>query len=192
MADIYSAELNPGKLDVISAWLSKQSWAAEADVAPESLKKVTSYRFDDPEGKVGAEIHLVAAGDRVFQVPLTYRGVELAGADKHLISTMEHSILGTRWVYDGMGDPHFRQRLDHAIATAGTSAKQYRVDDEGNRIDEITDVAHAWGTGPLAGAEDVQVLYELNLDSPAEGSDAGLLLGRWAGQEAPVVLAVMV
>ncbi|AOP54340.1 MAG: maltokinase N-terminal cap-like domain-containing protein [Brevibacterium aurantiacum] len=192
MADIYSAELNPGKLDVISAWLSKQSWAAEADVAPESLKKVTSYRFDDPEGKVGAEIHIVAAGDRVFQVPLTYRGVELAGADKHLISTMEHSILGTRWVYDGMGDPHFRQRLDHAIATAGTSAKQYRVDDEGNRIDEITDVAHAWGTGPLAGAEDVQVLYELNLDSPAEGSDAGLLLGRWAGQEAPVVLAVMV
>ncbi|MGO2152827.1 MAG: maltokinase N-terminal cap-like domain-containing protein [Brevibacterium aurantiacum] len=192
MADIYSAELNPGKLDVISAWLSKQSWAAEADVAPESLKKVTSYRFDDPEGKVGAEIHIVAAGDRVFQVPLTYRGVELAGADKHLISTMEHSILGTRWVYDGMGDPHFRQRLDHAIATAGTSAKQYRVDDEGNRIDEITDVAHAWGTGPLAGAGDVQVLYELNLDSPAEGSDAGLLLGRWAGQEAPVVLAVMV
>ncbi|HCG55029.1 MULTISPECIES: hypothetical protein [Brevibacterium] len=192
MADIYSAELNPGKLDVISAWLSKQSWAAEADVAPESLKKVTSYRFDDPEGKVGAEIHIVAAGDRVFQVPLTYRGVELAGADKHLISTMEHSILGTRWVYDGMGDPHFRQRLDHAIATAGTSAKQYRVDDEGNRIDEITDVAHAWGTGPMAGAEDVQVLYELNLDSPAEGSDAGLLLGRWAGQEAPVVLAVMV
>ncbi|AZT97924.1 maltokinase N-terminal cap-like domain-containing protein [Brevibacterium aurantiacum] len=192
MADIYSAELNPGKLDVISAWLSKQSWAAEADVAPESLKKVTSYRFDDPEGKVGAEIHIVAAGDRVFQVPLTYRGVELAGADKHLISTMEHSILGTRWVYDGMDDPHFRQRLDHAIATAGTSAKQYRVDDEGNRIDEITDVAHAWGTGPLAGAEDVQVLYELNLDSPAEGSDAGLLLGRWAGQEAPVVLAVMV
>lgn len=192
MADIYSAELNPGKLDVISAWLSRQSWAAEADVAPESLKKVTSYRFDDPEGKVGAEIHIVAAGDRVFQVPLTYRGVELAGADKHLISTMEHSILGTRWVYDGMGDPHFRQRLDHAIATAGTSAKQYRVDDEGNRIDEITDVAHAWGTGPLAGAEDVQVLYELNLDSPAEGSDAGLLLGRWAGQEAPVVLAVMV
>ncbi len=161
-------------------------------MAPESLKKVTSYRFDDPEGKVGAEIHIVAAGDRVFQVPLTYRGVELAGADKHLISTMEHSILGTRWVYDGMGDPHFRQRLDHAIATAGTSAKQYRVDDEGNRIDEITDVAHAWGTGPLAGAEDVQVLYELNLDSPAEGSDAGLLLGRWAGQEAPVVLAVMV
>ncbi|MCF2573061.1 maltokinase N-terminal cap-like domain-containing protein [Brevibacterium sp. UCMA 11754] len=192
MADIYKAELNPGKLDVISAWLTKQAWAAEADVAPDSLQKVTSYRLDDPEGKVGAEIHIVAAGDRVFQVPLTYRGAELAGADKHLIATIEHSILGKRWVYAGMGDPLFRQRLDHTIATAGTSAKQYRVDDEGNRIEEITDVAHAWGTGPLAGAEDVQVLYELNLDSPAEGSDAGLLLGRWSGQESAVVLAVMV
>lgn len=192
MADIYNAELNPGKLDVISDWLSNQSWAAEADVAPDSLKTISSYRFDDPEGKVGAEVHIVASGDRVFQVPLTYRGAELAGADKHLISTMEHSVLGKRWVYAGMGDPHFRQRLDHAIATAGTSAKQYRVDEEGNRGEEITEVAHAWGTGPLAGAEDVQVLYELNLDSPAEGSDAGLLLGRWSGQEAPVVLAVMV
>lgn len=192
MSDIFNAILNPGKLEVISAWLSKQAWAAEADVAPDSLQKVTSYRFDDPEGKAGAEVHIVAAGDRVFQVPLTYRGAELAGAEKHLISTMEHSVLGKRWVYAGMGDPLFRQRLDHTIATAGTSAKQYRVDDEGNRIDEITDVAHAWGTGPLAGAEDVQVLYELNLDSPAEGSDAGLLLGRWDGQEAPVVLAVMV
>lgn len=192
MSDIFNATLNPGKLEVISAWLSKQAWAAEADVAPDSLQKVTSYRFDDPEGKAGAEVHIVAAGDRVFQVPLTYRGAELAGAENHLISTMEHSVLGKRWVYAGMGDPLFRQRLDHTIATAGTSAKQYRVDDEGNRIDEITDVAHAWGTGPLAGAEDVQVLYELNLDSPAEGSDAGLLLGRWDGQEAPVVLAVMV
>lgn len=192
MADIYQAELNPGKLDVISAWLTKQAWVAEADVAPDSLRTISSYRFDDPAGEVGAEVHIVAAGDRVFQVPLTYRGAELAGADKHLISTMEHSILGKRWVYAGMSDPHFRQRLDHTIATAGTSAKQYRVDDEGNRGEEITEVAHAWGTGPLAGAEDVKVLYELILNSPAEGSDAGLLLGRWSGQEAPVVLAVMV
>ncbi|WP_350269191.1 hypothetical protein AAFP32_11065 [Brevibacterium sp. CBA3109] len=192
MADIYNAELKPGKLDVISAWLTQQAWAAEADVAPDSLKTISSYRFDDPAGEVGAEVHIVAAGDRVFQVPLTYRGAELAGAETYLISTMEHSILGKRWVYAGMGDPHFRQRLDHTIATAGTSAKQYRVDDEGNKVDEITEVAHTWGTGPLAGAEDVQVLYELNLNSPAEGSDAGLLLGRWSGQEAPVVLAVMV
>lgn len=192
MADIYNAELTPGKLDVISEWLTKQDWAAGSDVAPEALTKLSAYRFDDPAGEVGIEIHIVGAGDRVFQVPVTYRGAPLAGADKHLIATMDHSVLGKRWVYAGMGDPLFQQRLDHTIATAGTSAQQHRVDDEGNRIEEITDVAHVWGTGPLAGAEDVQMLFELTLDSPAEKSDAGLLLGRWTGQEAPIVLAVMV
>jgi hypothetical protein len=79
---------------------------------------------------------------------------------------MEHSVLGKRWVYAGMGDPVFRQRLDDAIATAGTSAKQYRVDEAGNRGEEITEVAHAFGTGPLPGAGDVEMLYQLNLDSP--------------------------
>ncbi|MDN5807056.1 MAG: hypothetical protein L0J03_03560 [Brevibacterium sp.] len=192
MADIFSAELNPGKLDVVSAWLSRQDWTAGTDVAPESLTTLSSYRFDDPAGDVGVETHIVASGDRVFQVPLTYRGEPLAGADEHLIGTMDHSILGKRWVYAGMGDPLFRQRLDHAIATAGTSARQYRVDDEGTRIEEITDVAHAWGTGPLAGAEDVEMLYELTLDSPVEKSEAGLLVGRWPGQDSRVVLAVMV
>ena len=192
MADIFNAQINPGKLEIVSAWLSKQERSAGTDVNPEALTQLSSYRFDDPAGEVGAEIHIVASGDRVFQVPLTYRGEPLAGADEHLISTMEHSILGKRWVYAGMGDPLFRQRLDHAIATADNSARQYRVDDDGNRVEEITDVAHAWGTGPLAGAEDVEMLYELSLDSPAEGTEAGLLLGRWSGQDSRVVLAVMV
>jgi hypothetical protein len=43
----------------------------------------------------------------VFQVPLTYRDEPLAGADGALITTMEHSVLGTRWVYDGLRDPLF-------------------------------------------------------------------------------------
>lgn len=36
---------------------------------------------------------------------LTYRGVPLAGAEEDLISTMEHSALGRRWIYNGTGDP---------------------------------------------------------------------------------------
>lgn len=192
MADIYQAQLNPEKFDVISTWLSQQEWTAGIDVAPESLTKISSYRFDDPDGQVGIEIHIVGAGEQVFQVPLTYRGAPLEGADEHLIATMDHSILGKRWVYAGMGDPVFRQRLDHAIATAGISARQYRVDDDGARLEEITDVARAWGTGPLPGAEDVEMLHVLTPDSATEGSEAGLLLGRWSGQETPVVLAVMV
>ena len=47
-------------------------------------------------------------GRRVLlQVPLTYRDEPLAGADEALITEMEHSVLGTRWVYDGLRDPRF-------------------------------------------------------------------------------------
>ncbi|MGC3020212.1 MULTISPECIES: CG0192-related protein [unclassified Brevibacterium] len=191
MADIYAAQLNPGKLEVVTDWVAAQKWASELDLAANPLEQVTSYRFDDPAGEVGLEVHIVRSGDRHLQVPLSYRGEPLKGADEHLVATMEHSVLGKRWVYAGMGDPVFRQRLDDAIATAGTSAKQYRVDEAGNRGDEITEVAHAFGTGPLPGAGDVEMLYQLNLDSPGEGSEGGLLLGRWAGQENSVVLAVM-
>jgi hypothetical protein len=66
---------------------------------------IGSYRFDDPDGRVGMETHLVTAGDTLFQVPLTYRDEPLDGAESGLITEMEHSVLGTRWVYDGLGDP---------------------------------------------------------------------------------------
>mgnify|MGYP005801054009 CR=1 FL=1 len=191
MADIYAAQLNPGKLEVVTEWVAAQDWAADLDLGSAPLEPVTSYRFDDPAGEVGLEVHIVRSGDRHFQVPLSYRGAPLDGADEHLIATMEHSVLGKRWVYAGMGDPVFRRCLDEAIVTTGTSARQFRVDDEGRRIDEITEVAHAFGTGPLPGAGDVEMLHRLSLDSPAEGTE-GRLLGRWTGQEAAVVLAVMV
>ena len=192
MADIYDAELTPGKLEVIADWLRSQDWAADIDLDATPLEKVSAYRFDDPAGEVGLEVYIVRAGDRVLQVPLSYRGAPLESAEAALVSTMEHSVLGRRWVYAGMGDPLFRQRLDHTIATAGTSARQYRVNDEGNRIDEIAEVAHAVGTGPLPGAGDVEMLRELTLDSTSATAEAGLLLGRWPGQETSVVLAVMV
>lgn len=192
MADIYAAELHPGKLEVVTEWVAKQDWASELDLTSNPLEQVTSYRFDDPAGEVGLEVHIVRSGDRYLQVPLSYRGAPLDGADDAFVANMEHSILGKRWVYAGMGDPVFRQRLDDAIATAGTSATQYRVDDQGNRIDEITEVAHAFGTGPLPGAGDVEMLFQLNLESTGEGSESGLLLGRWDGQDTNVVLAVMV
>ena len=192
MADIYAAQLNPGKLDVVTDWVAEQDWAAELDLEANPLEAVTAYRFDDPAGEVGIEIHIVKSGDQLLQVPLTYRGAPLEGADEAFVANMDHSVLGKRWVYAGMGDPLFRQRLDHTIATASTAAKQYRVDEAGNRGEEITDVAHAFGTGPLPGAGDVEILYRLSPESPAEKSDAGLLLGRWDGQDTNVVLAIMV
>jgi hypothetical protein len=51
------------------------------------------------------EVHLATAGGALFQVPLTYRDEPLDGADDALLTEMHHSVLGTRWVYDGLRDP---------------------------------------------------------------------------------------
>ncbi len=72
-----------------------------------SVEVIGSYRFDDPDGRVGMEIHLVTAGEVLLQVPLTYRDEPLDGAGEALITEMHHSVLGTRWVYDGLHDPRF-------------------------------------------------------------------------------------
>src|SRR5689334_24989492 len=102
MAIFHRAKLRPTKEELIAAWAPTRSWGPAAG---DTLDVIGSYRFDDPEGRVGMETHLVTAAGALFQVPLTYRDEPLAGAEAALISEMEHSVLGTRWVYDGLRDP---------------------------------------------------------------------------------------
>jgi len=47
----------------------------------------------------------VRRAGEVLHLPVTYRGAPLDGAEAHLITTLEHSALGRRWVYDAAGDP---------------------------------------------------------------------------------------
>ncbi|MEI2826114.1 MAG: hypothetical protein V9F04_06650 [Dermatophilaceae bacterium] len=47
--------------------------------------------------------------------PLTYRSAPLAGADRALVGTIEHSVLGTRWVYDAPHDPAYVAELLRTI-----------------------------------------------------------------------------
>jgi hypothetical protein len=63
------------------------------------------------------ETHLVVAGGALLQVPLTYRDEPLTGADDALITEMQHSVLGTRWVYDGLRDPRLVVMLAAAAMT---------------------------------------------------------------------------
>lgn len=100
MAIIYNATITPSKPEVVDAWLDRQPWAG---ARPSEM--LGSYRFDDPDGQVGVEAMLLRRGDDVLQAALTYRPAPLAGADDHLIATVEHSVLGRRWVYDAAGDP---------------------------------------------------------------------------------------
>jgi hypothetical protein len=36
---------------------------------------------------------------------MTYRGAALDGSEAHLIGTMDHSVLGKRWIYEAINDP---------------------------------------------------------------------------------------
>jgi hypothetical protein len=115
MALYHRATLAPTKEELIAEWVPTQPWGPPADVP---IEVIGAFRFDDPDGRVGMEIHLAAHGDTVLQVPLTYRDEPLDGADDAFICEMQHSVLGTRWVYDGLRDPQFVVMLA-AVAMTG-------------------------------------------------------------------------
>jgi hypothetical protein len=104
MAIVHNTTMNPGKLELLAAWLPGQPWFAGSGREPE-LTTVGGFRLDDPLGEVGIEFMLVADGSVVYQVPMTYHGRELPGADGRLIGTSEPGVLGGRWIYDGIRDP---------------------------------------------------------------------------------------
>lgn len=104
MALFHRATITPTKAELIAEWAPTRSWCPSASG---SIEVIGSYRFDDPEARVGMETHLVTAGGVLLQVPLAYRDEPLEGAEDALITEMQHSVLGTRWVYDGLRDPRF-------------------------------------------------------------------------------------
>lgn len=118
MAILHQATLTPSKDELVQPWLRRQPWGDERQRKP-----LGSFRLDDPEGEVGVEFFLYGGDDvSVLLVPLTYRAAPLAGADEHLLGTMEHSVLGTRWVYDGAADPVFETTVLGVIRDGGQHA----------------------------------------------------------------------
>jgi hypothetical protein len=115
MALFHRATITPTKAGLIAEWAPTRPWGPSA---AEPIEVIGSYRFDDPDGRVGMETHLVAAGAALLQIPLTYRDEPLDGAEDALITEMQHSVLGTRWVYDGLRDPRLVVMLA-AVAMTG-------------------------------------------------------------------------
>ncbi len=115
MAEIHrDATMAPSKLDLVEAWMGSQRWYAAKGRRPR-LRLLARWRLDDPDGEVGIETLVVAdeAADPtvVYQVPLTYRAEPLDRADRALVGTAEHSVLGRRWVYDAPHDPVYAAQL---------------------------------------------------------------------------------
>ena len=86
MALFHRATITPTKLDLIAEWAPTQAWGPSPT---DEVEAVGAYRFDDPDGRVGMETHLVDAGGVLLQVPLTYRDEPLAGADDVLADVRE-------------------------------------------------------------------------------------------------------
>ncbi|MFG3010002.1 1,4-alpha-glucan branching protein [Streptomyces cinerochromogenes] len=108
MAVIHQTTLKPTKLELLTDWLPTRPWYRGGPDAP-VLEKSGGFRLDDPEGEVGIEFMVAtdtSAPERTaYLAPLTYRGAPLEGAEHALVGTMEHGVLGRRWVYDGCHDP---------------------------------------------------------------------------------------
>ncbi|WP_076471060.1 CG0192-related protein [Micromonospora avicenniae] len=205
MALLYRAEVRPTKLELLASWLPGQAWfQGEADATPE---RVAAYRFDDPAGQVGIETLLVRAGaGPIHQVPLTYRDAPLDGAQGWLVGTMEHSVLGRRWVYDACGDPVYGAALATAVLTGTGQAEEY-FDVDGRRelrapsmaiaadgprlaavppVGSIDRVEHGDLTRIVCGSVELTVLRRPGEHSGLPGSR---LTGSWAGQQTALPLA---
>ncbi|NUR81265.1 MAG: aminoglycoside phosphotransferase [Dermatophilaceae bacterium] len=118
------ATIVPTKTEMVTEWMPHQRWYHGKGHVPR-LRRVGGFRFEDPAGEVGCETLLLAdeavTPAVVYQVPLTYRGAPLEGAEHALLGTMEHSVLGTRWVYDAPHDPVYVSQLMTTILGSGVS-----------------------------------------------------------------------
>ncbi|PWH05725.1 hypothetical protein DEO23_10975 [Brachybacterium endophyticum] len=117
MAIIHRAELTPSKNEILHGLLTARGW-----LEPGEFTVLGAYRFDDPAGQVGIECHLVRSGEIVFHLVLSYRDAPLEDEDADLVATMEHSVLGTRYIYDGLEDEVALDCFLRAIAGAQDQA----------------------------------------------------------------------
>jgi hypothetical protein len=207
MAVHHPATIVPTKLELLRAWVPHQPWLGGADAS--ILTKLGTFRFDDPDGEVGIETHLLGTADgQILQVPLTYRGAPRTGAEGSLITTMTHSALGDRWIYDGCHDPVYVTALVRVILTGGREADLYAATEAGLVLEPAT--THVRGSGSLASTRAPAVTAPTVSHSGTMTTiEAGVRLtlprviitttlpgnaslsGTWPGQETPVVLATV-
>jgi len=148
MARFHVATSEPTKQELIERWAPSQPWGPDPG---NSLSSLGSFHFDDPEGQVGMETHLIDAGGLLLQIPLTYRGEPLDDRAATLVGTLEHSVLGTRWVYDGLTDSHFLTVLAGVALTGqGQALGMAHVEQRWFAAPaEVTISGGGWGREPV-------------------------------------------
>ena len=124
------------------------------------------------------------------------------------MTTMTHTTLGDRWIYDACHDPVYVSALVLTILTGGREAELFMATDaglvqevntthvHGSRSVPATDVprlstlvVHHDGSTTLIDAGIAVTLFR----RPAAGAGEGLTLtGTWPAQKAPLLLAAIV
>lgn len=197
MALLHKATLQPSKLELLAGYLQQ-----------DSLTQLGSYRFDDPNGAVGIETHLVRdPSGATWHLPLTYRSEPLIFAEEWAVGKFEHSVLGTRWVYNGCADPVYASELLRTILTGGKQVDQYFETDGGREYRDPTAIVVGSGTpdspapavsgvhaesfdgDTLIDAGAAQIVVRHKLDSSEPESTSSTLSGTWGDSTTPVVLA---
>ncbi|MGW0029788.1 maltokinase N-terminal cap-like domain-containing protein [Streptomyces sp. NPDC003314] len=180
MAVVHRTTMQPGKTELLAAWLPTRPWYAGGADGPRPVG-AGGFRLDDPEGEVGIEFMVVTDGNGpdavAYQVPLTYRPAPLAGAGHALVGTAEHGVLGKRWIYDGLHDPVLVERL-HALLDGRAEPQDRNATDTPDPTVTVSPLAPG-GTG--TGAEPVRV---------EEGPDRTDVVVREPGAPAPLTLRV--
>lgn len=180
MAIIHRATLSPSKLELLEKWLGEDLAGSD------ELRQVASYRFDDPDGEAGIEALLVTRGGAVRQAVLTYRAAPLDAAAEHLITTMEHSVLGTRWVYDAQGDPVALAAYQRALAGQQEQAA-LEIWDGDTLVGTREPTVELSVRNPAASPEGLDVHLATEIGSTTTHGPA--LLARWDGGEGVVAWA---
>lgn len=202
MAIVHRATITPTKTELIAKWAPTQPWGPPTDVP---MEVIGAFRFDDPDARVGMETHLVRFGTTLLQIPLTYRDEPLDGAADALIVEMQHSVLGTRWVYDGLRDPRLVVMLaavamtgqGEALGMAVYDGRWYiapsnvRIQGGGWTQEKVPVDGFELGHDDATSAVFQNDRFELTVfRRPAPGPRPAIgLTATWNGQPNPVVLA---
>ncbi|MER5307471.1 1,4-alpha-glucan branching protein [Streptomyces sp. NPDC002773] len=177
MAVIHQTTLQPTKLELLTEWLPAREWYTGTEARP---VKAGGFRLDDPAGEVGIEIMVVTDGEGdaavTYLAPMTYRSGPVAGAEHALIGTMEHGVLGKRWVHDATHDPVFVTQL-YALLTGRAQA-------QAQSETGVPDPTVAVSPIPAQDADDVEVVRV------TEGADHTDVVVRAPGAAAPLTVRV--
>lgn len=193
MAVIHHTTLVPTKLDLLTEWLPTRPWYRGGKP---QLTAAGGFRLDDPAGEVGIEFMVVTdAGTETYLTPMAYRAAPADGQDGALIGTMQHGVLGRRWVYDGPGDPVVLAQLLAAIQGTARPQAQKVSHTADPSVRCFSDLPNVEGIGPVEdgpagteialGAAVLRLNRVLAAGEPAAGTRAGLVAG-WTENETVV------